>query len=272
MRQGSESSTPLTRRGFLAAGLLGAGAAIVAACTRAASGDGRVTQDAGRITARPRPLPKKADSAISSNPLQPGSHPLGLGGDRDGILYVPPTYQPDRPTALLVGLHGAGHRANEQIGIVRDAADRWNFVVIAPDSRGETWDIYGYGPDVPFIDQALAAVFERAMVDRNRIWIEGFSDGASSALSVGLTNGDLFRKIVAFSPGYMTPNARRGRPKIFVSHGTRDTVLPIDRTGRPIVAKLKDQGYDVRFEVFDGPHTVPPDTLQRAARWLTAGG
>lgn len=270
MPQRLRSSTPLSRRGFLAAGLLGAGAAIAAACTRAGNGDGQVAQEPGRITARPRPLPKKADSAISSNPLQPGNHPLGLEDDRDGILYVPPTYEPDRPTALLVGLHGAGHRANEQFGLLRETADRWNFVVVAPDSRGQTWDLYG--ADVPFIDQALASVFDRAMVDRSRIWIEGFSDGASTALSLGLTNGDLFRKIVAFSPGYMTPNAHRGRPKIFVSHGTRDNVLPIERTGRPIVAKLKEEGYDVRFEVFDGPHTVPPDTLQRAARWLTAGG
>jgi phospholipase/carboxylesterase len=187
------------------------------------------------------------------------------------MLYVPPSYQPDRKTALLVGLHGAGHGADEQIRLLRESADRWNFVVLAPDSRGETWDLFGYGPDVPFIDRALEQVFDRAKVDKSRIWIEGFSDGASSALSIGITNGDLFRRIVAFSPGYMSPNARRGRPRIFVSHGTRDSVLPIEKTGRPIVAKLKDQGYDVRFDVFDGPHTVPADTLQRATRWLTAG-
>jgi phospholipase/carboxylesterase len=269
---GPGTFTPLSRRRFLVVGMMGAGAALAAACTRAAVEDGNVAQDAGRITARPRPLSKKqGGNEIGPNPLEPGAHPLGLGDERDGILYVPAGYQPDRPTALLVGLHGAGGSANGQLRVLRETADRWNFVVLAPDSRGETWDLFGYGPDVPFIDRALRQVFDRALVDRNRIWIEGFSDGASTALSVGLTNGDLFRRIVAFSPGYMTPNARRGHPRIFVSHGTRDTILPIDTTSRPIVAKLKDQGYDVRFDVFDGPHTIPPDELQQAARWLTAG-
>ena len=267
-----DTSTPLSRRRFLSASMLGLGGVLLSGCARTVGGDGETTTSAGRITARPRPDDRHADSATGSPVLEPGLHRLGLSDGRDGMLYVPPSYQPERTTALLVGLHGAGHGADEQITLLRESANRWNFVLMAPESRGETWDVVGSGPDVPFIDRALEQVFERAKVDKLRIWIEGFSDGASAALSIGLTNGDLFRRIVAFSPGYMTPNARRGRPRIFVSHGTRDNVLPIERTGRPIVAKLKEQGYDVRFDVFDGPHTVPPDTLQRATRWLTAGG
>jgi phospholipase/carboxylesterase len=266
-----DRTTPFSRRRFLSASILGLGAALLSNCARTIGSDGETASDAGRIRARPRPDDRHADSSASFPGLEPGLHPLGLGGQRDGMLYVPPSYQPDRMTALLVGLHGAGHGADEQITLLRESADRWNFVVLAPDSRGQTWDLSGDGPDVPFIERALEQVFDRAKVDKSRIWIEGFSDGASAALSIGITNGDLFRRIVAFSPGYMSPNARRGRPRIFVSHGTRDSVLPIERTGRPIVAKLKEQGYDVRFDVFDGPHTVPPETLQRATRWLTAG-
>ena len=58
--------------------------------------------------------------------------------------------------------------------------------------------------------------------------------GASYALSVGLTNGDLFSDILAFSPGFMAPAVRHGAPNIFISHGTQDTVLPIDRCSRRI--------------------------------------
>ena len=245
---------------------------MLSGCARPVGGDGETTSGVGRISARPRPVDSHADSATGAPVLEPGLHRLGIGDGRDGMLYVPPSYQPDRMTALLVGLHGAGRDADEQTTLLRESANRWNFVVLAPASRGQTWDVSGYGPDVTFVDRALDQVFERAKIDKSRIWIEGFSDGASAALSIGLTNGDLFRRIVAFSPGYMTPNDRRGRPRIFVSHGTRDRVLPIERTGRPIVAKLKEQGYDVRFDVFDGPHTVPADALQRATRWLTAGG
>jgi phospholipase/carboxylesterase len=64
-------------------------------------------------------------------------------------------------------------------------------------------------------------------VDAGRLAVEGFSDGASYALSIGLTNGDLLTHVVAFSPGFASPVAYTGKPPVFVSHGTHDEVLPI---------------------------------------------
>jgi len=55
----------------------------------------------------------------------------------------------------------------------------------------QTWDVIlgQYGPDIAFIDSALAQTFSRYAFDPNHIAV-GFSDGASYALSVGITNGD----------------------------------------------------------------------------------
>jgi phospholipase/carboxylesterase len=98
----------------------------------------------------------------------------------------------------------------------------------------------------------------------------GFSDGASYALSLGLTNGDLFSHIIAFSPGFMVPAAERGKPKIFVGHGTADQILNIDRTSRVLVPKLKESKYDVQYIEFDGPHTINPDEAHTAFKWFLA--
>lgn len=95
-----------------------------------------------------------------------------------------------------------------------------------------------------------------------------FSDGASFALSVGLTNGDLFTEIIAFSPGFVVPRERRGKPRVFISHGTRDQVLPIDRTSRRIVSTLRQAGYNVEYLEFDGPHSVPPAVTLAAVGWF----
>lgn len=76
-------------------------------------------------------------------------------------------------------------------------------------------------------DEALAHTFEHYTVDPSRVAIGGFSDGASYALSLGLGNGDLFRHIIAFSPGFAVPPRQLGSPRIFMSHGTKDRVLPI---------------------------------------------
>jgi phospholipase/carboxylesterase len=216
----------------------------------------------GRLEARPRPVRMQS--------LQLGLMPLGLGGKRDGFVYVPTGYRADRPAPLVVMLHGAGGQAHHALGILQQLAEVEGFIIVAPDSRGPTWDaIRGeYGPDVEFIDQALAWVFERYAVDPAHLAVGGFSDGASYGLSLGISNGDLFTHVLAFSPGFAAPAEQHGEPHLFVSHGTRDTVLPIEPCSRRLVPRLQGVGYDVLYREFDGPHTVPAEISREAVQWF----
>lgn len=201
-----------------------------------------------------------------------GVRPLELDGKRDGLLYAPPGYRLDRPAPLVLLLHGAGGRAQHGLNLLLSLADEAGLLLLAPDARGRTWDVVrgGYGPDVAFIDRALAHAVARYAVDPTHLAIAGFSDGASYALSLGLTNGDLFSHVLAFSPGFMAPAARRDSPRIFVSHGTHDDVLPIDVCSRRVVPQLRRAGYDVTYREFDGSHTVPAE-IARAALNLFLG-
>jgi phospholipase/carboxylesterase len=204
--------------------------------------------------------------------VTPGEKPLGLDLDsgRDGLLVVPAGYRPDRPAPLAVMLHGAGGAAR-RVSSLFAVADELGVIVLAPESRGRTWDGIrgGYGPDIDFLNQALAYTFDRCAVDRQRLAIGGFSDGASYGLSVGLASGDLFTHILACSPGFVIPGPTRGRPRIFVSHGTADQVLPIESTSRRIVPALEKAGYAVTYREFDGPHAVPPAIAREAFTWFT---
>ncbi len=126
-----------------------------------------------------------------------------------------------------------------------------------------------YGPDLALIDRALEQTFSRYAVAPERVAVGGFSDGASYALSLGITNGDLFTHVIAFSPGFMVPAGQAGSPRTFISHGTRDGVLPIDRCSRTIVPQLQRTGYEVRYREFDGGHTISPDIALEAVGWFT---
>jgi predicted esterase len=154
----------------------------------------------------------------------------------------------------------------------RRIAERSAGVVLVPDSRGSTWDaIRGdFGPDVAFLDSALTLVFRQVPIDATRIAIGGFSDGASYALGLGMANGDLFSRIVAFSPGFAPPAERVGRPRILITHGTADRILPIARTSRPLVPQLRRRGYDVTYTEFAGGHTLAESIVDQAAEWLAA--
>jgi phospholipase/carboxylesterase len=215
----------------------------------------------GRLAARPR-TPTWTSA--------PGLHALGLERDRDALLYIPSGYHADHPAPLAVMLHGAGGTAQHGMSLVHDLTDAAGLVVLAPSSREQTWDVIrgAFGPDVAFIDEALAATFERCAIDPRRVAVGGFSDGASYALSLGLTNGDLFTHVIAFSPGFMAPAAPVGKPRVYVSHGRRDTVLPIDQCSRRLVPVLERAGYDVLYHEFDGPHAVPPSIAREAVEWL----
>lgn len=99
----------------------------------------------------------------------------------------------------------------------------------------------------------------------------GPSRDASNALTVGLASGDVFRHICAFPPGFIIPGARVGRPAVFISDGTGDTVLPIRQTSRRIVPRLRAGGYRVTYREFDGGHAVPVEMIPDALGALTKG-
>lgn len=205
----------------------------------------------------------------TTGPRGERDEPLGLDAPRDGVLYVPDTADPGAP--LLVFLHGATGSGRAHLRAVLAAADRYGVIVVAPDSRHPTtWDLIAerrFGPDVAFLDRVLDAVVDQVDANLDRLAIGGVSDGASYALSIGLANGDLFSAVLALSPGFLLVPGPTGRPRVFVSHGTADPILPIDACSREFVPPLRADGYEVRFREFDGGHTVPPQVADDGVRW-----
>jgi phospholipase/carboxylesterase len=252
--------TGMTRRRFATA----TGCAVAAIAFGGARSLSARTKDTGdgRLTARPRPA---TAGSLSSGPLG-----LGSGG-RDGVIQMPSAL-PNGQVPLLLFLHGATQSGAGSLRRISAAADQAGVAVLAPDSRGTTWDAIrgGFGDDVAFLNRALDQVFAHLPVDPARVAVGGFSDGASYALSLGLANGDLFPRVVAFSPGFVIPAETHGRPRFFVSHGTSDQILPIDQCSRVIVPRLRTRGYDVTFREFDGRHEVPPDVAVDGLRWMAA--
>lgn len=252
----------LNRREFsLIAASSAASLALGSACTR--FGGSFVSND-GRLTARPRQGIKTTATAEVM---------LGLDSERDAILRLPqPTPQSALP--LLVMLHGATQSAEDMFWYLGSAPQELGVAVLAPNSRDTTWDAIrgGFGIDVEFLNRALERVFETVAIDPARVSLGGFSDGASYGLSLGLINGDLFKSVVAFSPGFVIDGSPQSKPRIFISHGTHDRILPIDRCGRRIASGLKARGYDVTFREFDGDHEIPADIVREGLRFLSQRG
>lgn len=218
---------------------------------------------AGRFTARPR------RSAANGRPFPAGEHVPAADAGWGGVLFLPASYDHARPAPLMLSLHGATGTGERMLGRWRETAEAFGVVVLCPSSETRTWDVLvgGYGSDVARIDTALHEIFARVNVDPAHCLIEGFSDGASYTLGLGLANGDLFTHILANSPGFCWPPSLVDQPRILITHGTQDQVLPISATSRVLAPQLQFNGYDVTYHEFEGGHQLTPEIMALSLRW-----
>jgi phospholipase/carboxylesterase len=212
---------------------------------------------------RPDGLVEGADSALrldarprtGARLCTPGEYELRISGSRRALMRVTPPRR-GRTPALLLALHGAGSGgAPGGLYAFRGAWTVPGLVIVAPAAAVSAWSLGA--TDVSFVDRALQRAFARCRVDRRRIAVGGFSSGAAMALWLGLSNGDLFRGIIALSGGGTLPDERIGKPSVFLAHGTLDGIIPIELGGDAIARELREQGYDITYRRFRGAHRVP---------------
>jgi phospholipase/carboxylesterase len=206
----------------------------------------------------------------TKGPLRPGRNRLGIAGERDAVLFVPTGLDEHAPVPLFVMFHGAGGFPEKVLPFIEEHAERDKFLILAPHSMYPTWDIVigGSGPDLERLHEALTEVTSRYRIDRDHLAFAGFSDGASYALSIGITNGDIASHVIAFSGGFMSIFTQEGVPKVFIAHGLIDEQLPIETSGRANATKLKAAGYDVQYVEFNGLHAIQPAIVGMAIEFF----
>ncbi len=233
-------------------------------------------------------LPANSElTRIQSRPIasgqtkKTGEAPLGLGEQRwinrtsawrDGLVYIPNAAANGKAIPLLVWLHGGGGSAS-QYSYLLPIAEKYGIALLIPDARHNTWDGIDspFGPDVTFLDKALQTVYSKVNIDPCKLALGGLSDGGSYALALGRSNGDLFTHIIAAAPWRLAPPSKPvGRPPILLLHGRKDTVYPIQHTEWFLQPDLQNDGYDVTFVAFNGPHWVPAPIAEMAMQWLIA--
>lgn len=229
----------------------------------------------GELSARP--------NAGATLQLAAGETTLKSGG----FIYRPANLPPG-PRPLLVLLHGHSHDNHQFIRMFEPWADHCGAIVFAPRAGRITWDIIHtarslqrrrsapaiapkkFGDDARRVDAELRDLFAAAPIDPAKVAVMGFSDGASYALSLGLANPDLFKWVVALSPGFaLWPDQVALAQRVFVAHGTGDRKLAFANTRDGIVAPLRKANVQVEFREFDGDHILVAPIIRDALRLST---
>jgi phospholipase/carboxylesterase len=122
--------------------------------------------------------------------------------------------------------------------------------------------------------EALIANEKARGISASRIVVAGFSQGCAMALMVGLRHPERLAGIVGLS-GYLPlaaktaaerSSASQGMP-IFMGHGTRDAIVPIDRAKASRDA-LKTLGYALEWHDYAMEHSVCPQEISDLENWL----
>jgi polyhydroxybutyrate depolymerase len=143
-------------------------------------------------------------------------HSIDVGGTaRRYLVHLPASYDPARPTPLILAFHGGGgdmqHMAkDEHYGIV-GKSDRAGFIVAFPNGTGAMGDKFATWnagaccgkardarvDDVAFARAVVADLQRRYAIDAGRIFAMGMSNGGMMSHRLACEASDLFAGIAA---------------------------------------------------------------------------
>ncbi len=201
-------------------------------------------------------------------------------GSSRAYLLTPDEIDPGRSYPLVTVLHGAGRQDEQLAKGLRDQPERRQALFLIPRSLHPTWDlIVGAGrPDLDFLEYAYDLIYRRYPVDPARQALLGYSDGASYALSVGLSNPRVFSAVMGWAAGFKLVDesaiaAGDPKPRVLLEDGSHDPLFPFQHIALPMKADLEARGYALEFRVDQGGKHWPSGEFQgEALDWFFGGG
>jgi predicted esterase len=165
-------------------------------------------------------------------------------------LFVPTSYDPTKPTSLVVFLHGRGWSEADTLGVpfVRDLAQATGTIVAAPYARG---DIQFADPAPADVYATLDAVQHAFNIDKNRIYLAGYSMGGFGVFEVAPAHADVWSALMCVSGSLTNEDrndvVRKFRDKtIYIVSGVDDDNVP-HRYSQISVRWLRESNVATRF-------------------------
>ncbi len=189
------------------------------------------------------------------------------------MMHVPIDYRGDEPFPVLIYLSGGSGQAFDAALSAEEVLGHSGYLAVYPHASGAMW----WEPKpTAMVHELLLEILRTYNVDTNRVYLAGFSNGATGALYYGTLWPERFAAIGLLmgagvnSPiGEAVPLKNLSNVPLLLLHGDKDTIIPSSasvatydelRTLHPRVAPelhiLKGRGHEIALSSDDG-YTMP---------------
>src|SRR5690554_6778965 len=195
------------------------------------------------------------------------------GTNRSMSVYAPSGLPENAP--LMITMHGMNQDVPYHISTSEweEVADTAKLLVVYPQGIDNAWDISGTR-DTDFILAIIDAMADQYGIDRNRVYLSGFSMGGMMTYHAATIIAD---QIAAFAPvsGYLMggPNTNSSRPiPIIHTHGTSDDVVPYSRVQNTMSAWVSRNGCNSTPQVTQPYPSNKPGSNATRTSWGGCSG
>jgi poly(3-hydroxybutyrate) depolymerase len=186
---------------------------------------------------------------------------------RKMFVYAPPCIEKNMP--LMISMHGMDGTMYNQKNETQfeTIAKANNFVLVYPQGNNNAWQLSGT-TDIDFISTIIDEMYKRYGIDRERVYLSGFSMGGMMSYYAVTKIAD---KIAAIAPvsGFLMggPNTNSSRPvPIIHIHGSGDDFVPHSRVQECLDAWIDRNGCPVTPQVTK-PYPVDKTTSNTKYYW-----
>lgn len=192
------------------------------------------------------------------------------------VVYVPPTYDPQKPAPAIISLNGAGECGTDglkhiTVGLgsaVMLNAERWPFIILFPQKQtvNSNWEDE---------DAMVMAILEKAKkeynIDSSRLYLTGLSQGGHGTWAIAAKHPDLFTAIAPICGWGDEEIAKKlAKMPIWAFHGDADEVIPVAESIK-MKEYLEASGGTCKLTVYSGVGHNSWDKAYRdenLAEWL----
>jgi polyhydroxybutyrate depolymerase len=171
--------------------------------------------------------------APPSAPSGSSTHRLRVGGrERYYELFVPPTLDQSRPSPLIMGFHGRNSKPGQfaYISQLSQRAGRLGYVIAYPAAEGGVWNPAAgeENYDIAFIRAMLDDIHKLILIDPNRVYAVGMSNGGQMVYRLACELSDRLAAVAVCACGMTREDCVIRRPvPVIHFHGTQDPLVPL---------------------------------------------